>query len=112
MSFRILCNLKGSRAITVEEEHLQTIEKYALFNELLDSNGFVDGDVLDKLRLNVKSLLDSSNDVGELLKLCIDVLFHKNMKAFGLHQLILLYIEWQNKKLSGQEAQAEAEEKA
>ena len=29
----------------------------------------------------------------ELLDLCLDVIYHKYMKAFGLHQLILLYIQ-------------------
>ena len=24
-----------------------------------------------------------------------DVIYHNNMKAFGLHQLILLYIRWE-----------------
>ncbi len=112
MSYRILCNLKGSRAINIEEAHLQTIEKYALFNELLDSNGFVSSDVLEKLRLNVRSLLENSNEDSGLLNLCQDVLFHHNMKAFALHQLILLYIEWQKEKLSDENAVGEAEDNA
>jgi hypothetical protein len=33
------------------------------------------------------------NDKG-LLNLCFDVIYHPNMKAFGLQQLILLYINW------------------
>lgn len=34
----------------------------------------------------------------DLLDLCIDVIYHNNMKAFGLHQLILLYIKWEREK--------------
>lgn len=92
---KIICNLKGSRSIEVEEQHLQTIQKYAFFADLLDSSGMVDENVLEKLRMNVRSLLDSNSDDTNLLKFCQEILFHDNMKAFGLHQLILLYIEWE-----------------
>lgn len=95
---KIICNIKGSRSIEIEESHLLTIQKYAFFADLLDSNGMVDENVLDKLRMNVRSLLDSHSDDPDLLKFCQEVLFHDNMKAFGLHQLILLYIEWEGKQ--------------
>ena len=39
----------------------------------------------------------------ELLDLCIDVIYHNNMKAFGLHQLILLYIQWEKEKNKDEE---------
>jgi len=107
MAYQILCNMKGSRSITIEDAHLRTIEKYSLFSELLDSNGFVDDNVLEKLRLNVRSILDSNSSDGALLKFCQDVLFHDNMKAFGLHQLILLYIDWEKNNMG-----SETEEKA
>jgi len=55
--------------------------------------------VLDKLRLNVRSLLNNDPIDERLLTLCQDVLFHDNMKAFGLHQLILLYIDWEKQQL-------------
>ena len=100
--------MKASRTMTIEENHLQTIEKYALFSELLDSNGFVDENVLEKLRLNVRSILENNNADGDLLKFCQDVLFHDNMKAFGLHQLILLYIDWEKSKLSEPDIEREA----
>ena len=76
---------------------MQTIEKYQLFRDLIDSNGYVDEQVLDKLKLNIRSLL--SGDAGKdknLLDLCLDVIYHANMKAFGLQQLVLLYINWKN----------------
>lgn len=83
----------------ISDEHLQTIEKYALFQHLIDSNGIVDESVLDKLKLNVRSLIASMEENSkDLLDLCIDVIYHNNMKAFGLHQLILLYIQWERDK--------------
>ena len=50
--------------------------------------------VLDKLKLNIRSLLDSVGTSDKaLLDLCFDVIYHKDMKALGLHNLILLYAE-------------------
>lgn len=95
--YRIQTNKKGSRSIEVTDEHLMTIERYALFQQLIDSNGIVDDDVLDKLKLNIRSLIAAQdNNCKDLLDLCIDVIYHNNMKAFGLHQLVLLYINWKN----------------
>lgn len=79
------------------EKHLETIDKYALLRNLIDSNGIIDEAVLDKLRLNVRALLEGSEGSDrDLLDLCLDVLYNKNMKAFGLHELVLLYIKWKN----------------
>lgn len=97
--YTILCNMKGSRQLSVEESHLATIERYSLFSDLLDSNGIVEDSVLDKLRLNVRSILSSGEPDAQLLDLCERILFHNDMKAFGLHQLILLYIDWEKEKL-------------
>jgi hypothetical protein len=99
-TFTIQANTSGSRAITVSEENLRTIEKYSLFQRLIDSNGIVDEQVLEKLRLNIRSLIAAQEeDSKDLLDLCIDVIYHNNMKAFGLQQLIQLYLQW----LAGQE---------
>ena len=84
--YTIQTNPTGTRTMDISDEHLQTIEKYALFQHLIDSNGIVDESVL--------------------LDLCIDVIYHNNMKAFGLHQLILLYIQWERDK----EAREDSEE--
>ena len=93
----------------ISEENLQTIEKYALFQHLIDSNGIVDESVLDKLKLNIRSLIASSEgDCKDLLDLCIDVIYHNNMKAFGLFQLIQLYIKWEREK-TGEEEEEEGE---
>lgn len=92
--------MKGSRTMAISEEHLATLEKYNLFSDLLDSNGIVDDQTLDKLQLNVRSLLDSTQGEPELVNLAQDVIFHPNMKALGLHQLILLYLDWQKEKIA------------
>lgn len=93
--YKIQTNVSGTRNMEISEEHLATIDNYQLFRDLIDSNGFIDEQVLEKLKFNVRSLLESQelNDKG-LLNLCFDVIYHPNMKAFGLQQLILLYINW------------------
>ena len=96
--YTILCNLKGSRKLPIDETHLKTIDRYGLFSDLLDSNGIVEERVLDKLRLNVRSMLSSGEPDPQLLDLCERVLFHSDMKAFGLHQLILLFIDWKKEQ--------------
>ena len=102
--YTIQANPSGTRTMEVSEENLRTIEKYALFRHLIDSNGIVDEAVLDKLRLNIRSLIASQEeDSKDLLDLCIDVIYHNNMKAFGLQQLIKLYLVWFN----SQEAEEE-----
>ncbi len=97
--YKIQANASGTRSIEVSEEHLETIEKYALLRNLVDSNGIIDENVLDKLKFNVRSILESEagTDKG-LLDLCLDVIYNNNMKAFGLHQLVLLYIDWKSKQ--------------
>ncbi len=89
----IQANIKGTRSLNVTDEHLETLKRYSLLSDLLDSNGFVDENVLEKLRLNVRSILERHSDDPALLSLCREVLFHDNMKAYGLHQLILLYLD-------------------
>lgn len=83
----------------ISDLHLVTIKKYSLFNGLVGSNGIIDESVLDKLRCNVRSLLGSEtcND-KDLLDLCLDVIYNRNMKATGLHNLMLLFTEWEKKR--------------
>ena len=45
--YTIQTNASGTRSMEISEENLQTIEKYALFQHLIDSNGIVDESVLD-----------------------------------------------------------------
>ena len=94
---KIQTNSSGTRSIEISSEHLQTIEDYQLFRDLIDSNGYVDEEVLNKLKLNIRSILESEADKDKrLLDLCLDVIYHPNMKAYGLQQLVLLYINWKN----------------
>ena len=97
--YKIHSNQSGSRSIDITEKHLETIEKYQLFRDLIDSHGFVDEQVLDKLKFNIRSLLESeSTRDNDLLDLCLDVIYHANMKSFGLQQLIVLFINWKQQK--------------
>ena len=97
--YKIQSNQSGSRSIDITEKHLETIEKYRLFRDLIDSHGFVDEQVLDKLKFNIRSLLESeSTRDNDLLDLCLDVIYHANMKSFGLQQLIVLFINWKQQK--------------
>ena len=104
--YTIQANPSGTRSMEISEENLVTIEKYSLFQHLIDSNGIVDEAVLEKLKLKIRSLIASQEeDSKDLLDLCIDVIYHNNMKAFGVQQLIKLYLTW----LSKQEAEEEEE---
>lgn len=106
MMYKIQANPTGTRSIEVSEEHLQTIRKYALLKNLIDSMGIIDETVLDKLKFTLRALLESEAGKDKaLLDLCLDVIYHNNMKAFGLHQLTLLYIDW----VSKQDQQTETE---
>lgn len=108
--FKIQANLSGTRNISVSEEHLQTIDRYMLFRDLIDSNGYVDEQVVEKLRLNVRSLLETgTNNDKALLDLCLDVIYHPNMKAFGLQKLILLFIEWKERNSAENETESVTE---
>ena len=110
--YTIMCNMKGSRMLSVDEAHLNTIERYSLFSDLLDSNGIVEESVLEKLRLNVRSLLSSGEPDPALLDFCERILFHNDMKAFGLHQLLLLYIEWEKEKIDALKSTLQTEAEA
>ena len=99
MKYTIQANTSGSRTIEITETHLETIEKYALLRNLIDSNGIIDEGVLDKLKLNCRSILETQDEVDkQLMDLGLDVIYNSNMKALGLHNLIMLFIEWEGKK--------------
>ena len=93
--YSITTNKSGTRSMEISDAHLLTIEKYQLFTGLVGSNGIVDEGVLNKLKLTVRSLIASQEDCKDLLDLCVDVIYHDNMKALGLSALITLYDEWQ-----------------
>lgn len=93
--YKIQTNQSGTRSIDITDGHLQTIKRHQLFRDLIDSNGYIDEAVLDKLKLNVRAILESATDDSKaLMDLCLDVIYHSNMKAFGLQRLVQLYKEW------------------
>lgn len=96
--YKIQTNISGTRMINISDEHLQTIKDYGLLENLIDSNGIIDEAVLEKLKLNMRSLLGSEAGKDKrLLDLCLDVVYNSNMKATGLQKLIELFIEWEKK---------------
>lgn len=101
---KIQANASGTRSIEVSETHLLTLKKYALLKNLIDSNGIIDEDVLDKLKFNCRSILESQPTIDkELMDLCLDVIYNTNMKAIGLQNLVLLYVEWEPKEAAKQD---------
>ena len=63
MTYKIRANASGTRSIDVSDTHLATIGKYSLLENLVGSDGIVDEEVLNKLRLNIRSLLSSDEKV-------------------------------------------------
>ena len=91
---KINANISGTRTIEVNEVQLQIIRKYSLLDRIANSMGLIDEDSLNKLRLTVRSLIASQTMASkELLELCL-VLYHEDMKALGLKNLIKCYTEW------------------
>ena len=107
---RIHANASGTRTIEVTETQLQIIRKFSLLDRLADSMGIISEDSLNKLRLTVRSLIASQvMDSKELLELCL-VLYHEDMKALGLNNLINCYNEWLASQLVAEVAQNRADE--
>ena len=97
--YKIQANASGTRSIEVSDEHLETIKKYALLRNLIDSNGIIDEPVVEKLRLNVRSILESQETIDKsLMDLCLDVIYNTNMKAIGLQNLVQLFKDWKEKQ--------------
>lgn len=110
-TYKIQTNVSGTRSMMVSEEHLNTIKKYSLLKNLIDSNGIINESVLDKLKLNIRSILESEPETNrELLDLCLDVIYNNNMKAFGLHQLVLLFIKWDDEAKQESEVDDKSDE--
>lgn len=104
--YTIQANESGTRSISVSDENLKTIRQFSLFQLLVDSSGIITEQSLDKLKLNIRSLLTTPQGSDKaLLDLCIDVIYHRDMKAFGLRNLIALYDQWN--KENPEPAQAE-----
>ena len=97
MIYKIQLNATGTHSMDISEETLCTIQRYSLFQHLVDSNGYVDEAVLDKLKYNIRSIIASQTDCKDLLDLCIDVIYHDKMKAYGLSRLLEVYKDWEEK---------------
>lgn len=94
--YDIQLNESGTRHMNITDKNLETIHKYDLFNGLVSSTGYVTESELDKLKLNIRSLIASSTEnTKDLLDLCIDVIYHDKMKAYGLKNLIDVYQTWE-----------------
>lgn len=101
--YKIQANQSGTRSIEVSDLHLETIDKYQLLRNLVDSNGIIDEGVLEKLKLNVRALLEADNCQDKaLLDLCLDVIYNSNMSGTGLHNLVLLYVDWLDKRAANE----------
>ena len=99
--YKIQANASGSRSIEVSDSHMETLKKYGLLENLADSNGIIDEDVLEKLRLHCRSILESQTEVDrELMNLCLDVVYHPNMKALGLQNLVAMFKNWEDETKS------------
>ena len=71
----------------------------ANLDNLVDSNGIIDESVVEKLKFNVRAILESENGKDKkLLDLCLDVIYNKNMKAIGLKNLVTLAKTWDAEK--------------
>ncbi len=91
---KINANATGTRTIEVNETQLQIIRRYSLFDRIANSAGIIDEDSLNKLRLTVRSLVASQTMASkDLIELCV-ILYHEDMKALGLNNLIRCYNEW------------------
>ena len=91
---KINANASGTRTIEVTEEQLQIIRKYSLLDRIANSTGVIDEESLNKLRLTMRSLIASQTMASkELIDIC-PILYHEDMKALGLKNLIKCYTEW------------------
>jgi len=96
MIYKIQSNASGTRSIEITEENLFAIEKYSLLKGLVPSNGIVDETTLESLKHNAKSYILNNDECKDLVDLCTNVLYHDNMKVYGLKELIMLYVGWRD----------------
>lgn len=105
--FDIQLNESGTRHMSVTTTTLETIRRYHLFDALPGASGYITESDLDRLKMTIRSIIASSTeDTKALLDLCIDVIYHDKMKAFGLKNLVAVYKEWLNQQTEGGDEQA------
>lgn len=106
---KINANASGTRTIDVNEVQLQIIRQYSLLDRIANSAGVIDEDSLSKLRLTVRSLIASQTMASkELLELCL-VLYHEDMKALGLNNLVKCYNKWLAEETLKEQQNSDAE---
>ena len=104
MTHKIISNASGTRSMEITEEHLNVIEKYQLFNNLVYSNGIVDETTLDTLKSFVGGIIDSEKGTdNELVNFYKNVLAHPNMKSVALGNLMELYAQWKENRKEQEE---------
>jgi hypothetical protein len=92
MTYDIQLNESGTHHLALSETSLDTLRRYQLLDHILDSTGYVTEDTLDRLKMQIRALIASSTEnTKDLLDLCIDVIYHHKMKAYGLRELIAVY---------------------
>ncbi len=105
--FDIQLNESGTRHMSVTATTLETIRRYNLFDSLPGASGYITEGDLDRLKMTLRSLIASNTeDTKALLDLCIDVIYHDKMKAFGLKNLVAVYKQWFNQQSEATDEQA------
>ena len=92
---KIQLNDKAIHFLEITEHNFQTLQQYALLQDLVDSTGYITEDTMLRLKLRTRSLVLTTVPVPQdLLDLYAEVICHDKMKAFGLKQLMEAYTEW------------------
>ena len=92
---KIQLNEKATHFLEITEQHLQTLQQYALLQDLVDSTGYITEDTMLRLKLRTRSLVLTTVPVPQdLLDLYAEIICHDKMKAFGLKQLMEAYTVW------------------
>lgn len=95
MKYDIQLNESGTHHLIIDDTSMETIHSHQLFEHLTDSTGYINEDTLDRLKMHIRSLIASTTgNSKDLLDLCIDVIYHKKMKAYGLRNLIAAYQQY------------------
>ena len=104
LAFLIIPRTRAIGIMSTISIAIEALLNNVLLKNLIDSNGIIDEAVLDKLKLNCRAILESLPEVDrDLMDLCLDVIYHKNMKALGLTNLVQLYVTWEEKKAANEE---------
>ena len=97
--YDIQLNESGSRHLAVTEYNVATRQQYNLLSGLVDSTGYITESVLDRRKLNIRSLIASSTEnTKDLVDLCIDVSYHDKRKAYGLRNLSDAFHQWEESR--------------